>query len=63
MKKGALNYYELNSELYDDSGILSIIELEKNFVALCSEVTIKIYYYNGKKYSKYMIILPSLYKR
>ena len=56
MKRGAFKYYELNSELSEENEILSIAELEENYIALCSEVIIKIYFYDGKIYTNYMTI-------
>ena len=56
MKTGAFKYYELNSELSKENEILSITELEENYIALCSEVIIRIYFYDGKIYTNYMTI-------
>lgn len=56
MKRGAFKYYELNSELSEEKEILSITELEKNYIALCSLVIIRIYFYDGKIYTNYMTI-------
>lgn len=56
MKQGALKFYDINSDLYADNCILSITELEENYIALCSEEIIKIYFYNGEEYDHYMTI-------
>ena len=57
-----LDYYEEISEISekDESEILSVVELEENYIALCTEEIIKIYYYNEAaiiyKYKVYMTI-------
>ena len=56
MKRGAFKYYELNSELSEENEILSIAELEENYIALCSSLIIRIYFYDGKIYTNYMTI-------
>ena len=57
-----LEYYEKISEISvkDDCEILSVVELEENYIALCTEEIIQIYYYNEDeiiyKYKIYMTI-------
>lgn len=56
-----LEYYDIISEIsVKDDEILSVVELEENYIALCTEEIIKIYHYNEDeiiyKYKIYMTI-------
>jgi len=61
MIQDTLEYYDIISEIsVKDNEILSVVELEENYIALCTEEIITIYHYNEDeiiyKYKIHMII-------
>lgn len=57
MEKYTLEYYEPVSDIEENYNITSIIELEENYIALCTVKHIKVFFYNGKEYSEYMKVI------